>query len=120
MIGTLLIAEKGRDGQSYNVGGNCERSNISVVRAICGLIDELCCDSIGPRERLITFVKDRPGHDLRYAIDSRKIRRELGWQPQETFETGLRKTVQWFLSNRSWWEGIRSSVYGGERLGVDG
>jgi dTDP-glucose 4,6-dehydratase len=74
----LLIAENGRDGQSYNVGGTCERSNISVVRAICGVIDELCCDSIGPRERLVTFVKDRPGHDLRYAIDSRKIHRELG------------------------------------------
>jgi dTDP-glucose 4,6-dehydratase len=116
----LLIAEKGRDGQSYNVGGNCERSNISVVRAICGLIDELCSDSIGPRERLITFVKDRPGHDLRYAIDSRKIRHELGWQPQETFETGLRKTVQWYLANRSWWEGIRSNVYSGERLGGGG
>jgi dTDP-glucose 4,6-dehydratase len=116
----LLIAEKGQDGQSYNVGGNCERSNISVVRAICGLIDELCSDSIAPRERLITFVKDRPGHDLRYAIDSRKIRRELGWQPQETFETGLRKTVQWYLSNRPWWEAIRSDVYSGERLGVVG
>jgi dTDP-glucose 4,6-dehydratase len=116
----LLIAEKGRDGQSYNVGGNCERSNISVVRAICGLIDELCSDSIGARERLITFVKDRPGHDLRYAIDSRKIRHELGWQPQETFETGLRKTVQWYLANRSWWEGIRSNVYSGERLGGGG
>jgi dTDP-glucose 4,6-dehydratase len=116
----LSIAEKGRDGQGYNVGGNCERSNISVVRAICVLIDELCSDSIGPRERLITFVKDRPGHDLRYAIDSRKIRRELGWQPQETFETGLRKTVKWYLTNRPWWEGIRSNVYSGERLGVDG
>ena len=113
----LLIAEKGRDGQSYNVGGNCERSNVSVVRAICGLIDELSSNSIGPRERLITFVKDRPGHDLRYAIDSRKIRHELGWQPQETFETGLRKTVQWYLANRPWWERIRANVYSGERLG---
>jgi dTDP-glucose 4,6-dehydratase len=114
----LLIAEKGRDGQSYNVGGNCERSNIAVVRAICRLMDELAPDSMGPRERLVTFVKDRPGHDLRYAIDARKIRQELGWQPQETFETGLRKTVEWYLANRSWWEPIRSNVYPGERLGV--
>ena len=114
----LLIAERGRDGQSYNVGGNCERSNISVVRAICTLMDEFSPDSIGPRERLITFVADRPGHDLRYAIDARKIRQELGWQPQETFESGLRKTVEWYLTNRNWWERIRSNVYRGERLGV--
>ena len=115
----LLIAERGRNGQSYNVGGNCERSNISVVRAICALMDEFSPDSIGPRERLITFVADRPGHDLRYAIDARKIRQELGWQPQETFESGLRKTVEWYLTNRKWWERIRSNVYSGERLGVE-
>ena len=112
------IAERGRDGQSYNVGGNCEKSNISVVRAICALVDEFSPDSVGPRERLITFVADRPGHDLRYAIDARKIRQELGWYPQETFETGLRKTVEWYLTNRHWWERIRSNVYRGERLGV--
>jgi dTDP-glucose 4,6-dehydratase len=116
----LLIAERGRDGQSYNVGGNCERSSISVVRAICKLMDEFSPDSIGPRERLITFVEDRPGHDLRYAIDARKIRQELGWRPLETFESGLRKTVEWYLTNRRWWERIRSSVYRGERLGVRG
>jgi dTDP-glucose 4,6-dehydratase len=114
----LSIAERGRDGQSYNVGGNCEKSNISVVRAICALVDEFSPDSVGPRERLITFVADRPGHDLRYAIDARKIRQELGWYPQETFETGLRKTVEWYLTNRHWWERIRSNVYRGERLGV--
>jgi dTDP-glucose 4,6-dehydratase len=114
----LLIAERGRDGHSYNVGGNCERSNISVVRTICTLMDELAPDAIGPHERLITFVTDRPGHDLRYAIDARKIRQELGWQPQKTFETGLRKTVEWYLTNRQWWERIRSNVYRGERLGV--
>ena len=114
----LLIAERGRVGQSYNVGGNCERSNISVVRAICALMDELAPDSVGPRERLITFVADRPGHDLRYAIDARKIRQELGWGPQETFETGLRKTVEWYLTNRHWWERIRAGVYRGERLGA--
>ena len=114
----LLIAERGRNGQSYNVGGNCERSNISVVRAICALMDEFSPDSIGPRARHITFVPDRPGHDLRYAIDARKIRQELGWHPQETFETGLRKTVEWYLTNRNWWERIRSNVYRGERLGA--
>jgi dTDP-glucose 4,6-dehydratase len=114
----LLIAEHGRVGHGYNVGADCERSNIAVVRAICALMDEVAPDSIGPRERLITFVADRPGHDLRYAMDARKIRRELGWAPQETFATGLRKTVEWYLTNRAWWERIRSSVYRGERLGA--
>lgn len=114
----LMIAERGRSGQSYNIGGNSERSNISVVRAICALMDEFSPDSVGPRERLITFVADRPGHDLRYAIDARKICQELGWQPRETFETGLRKTLEWYLTNRSWWERIRSNVYRGERLGI--
>lgn len=114
----ILIAERGLAGHSYNVGGSCERSNIAVVRAICGLMDELAPDAVGPRERLITFVADRPGHDLRYAIDARKIRQELGWQPQETFDTGLRKTVEWYLTNRNWWERIRSNVYRGERLGA--
>ncbi len=114
----LLIAERGRSGHGYNIGADCERSNIAVVRAICALMDELVPDSIGPRERLITFVADRPGHDLRYAIDARKIRQELGWAPQETFESGLRKTVEWYLTNRSWWERIRSNVYRGERLGA--
>jgi dTDP-glucose 4,6-dehydratase len=114
----LLIVERGRNGQSYNVGGSCERSNVSVVRAICRLMDEFSPGFTGQHERLITFVEDRPGHDHRYAIDARKIRQELGWQPQETFETGLRKTVEWYLSNRSWWQRIRSGVYRGERLGV--
>ena len=114
----LLIAERGRIGHGYNVGADCERSNIAVVRAICALMDEVAPDSIGPRERLITFVADRPGHDLRYAMDAHKIRQELGWAPQETFATGLRKTVEWYLTNRAWWERIRSSVYRGERLGA--
>jgi dTDP-glucose 4,6-dehydratase len=115
----LSIAEQGREGQSYNVGGSSEKSNISVVRAICALMDELSPDANGPHERLIMFVADRPGHDLRYAIDARKIRQELGWQPHETFETGLRKTVKWYLANRHWWERIRSNVYRGERLGLE-
>jgi dTDP-glucose 4,6-dehydratase len=114
----LVIAERGRVGESYNVGANCERANIAVVRAICALMDELAPDAIGPRERLITFVADRPGHDLRYAMDARKLREELGWAPQETFESGLHKTVEWYLTNRPWWERIRTQVYRGERLGV--
>jgi dTDP-glucose 4,6-dehydratase len=114
----LAIAERGRVGQSYNVGADCERANIAVVRAICALMDELAPDAIGPRERLITFVADRPGHDLRYAMDARKLREELGWAPQETFESGLRKTVEWYLTNRPWWERIRTQVYRGERLGA--
>jgi dTDP-glucose 4,6-dehydratase len=115
----LLIAEKGRLGETYLVGGNNERSNIEVVRTICTTLDELSPDSsIGQRERLIKFVTDRPGHDQRYAIDAGKIRNELGWTPRETFESGLRKTVQWYLANRPWWEQIRSKVYAGERLGA--
>jgi dTDP-glucose 4,6-dehydratase len=114
----LLIAERGRIGHGYNVGADCQRSNIAVVRAICALMDELVPDAVGPRERLITFVADRPGHDLRYAMDARKIRRELGWIPQETFDSALRKTVEWYLTNRAWWERIRANVYRGERLGA--
>ena len=114
-----LIAESGRLGESYNVGGSAERSNLQVVKAICALVDELAPDvGIGPRENLIRFVADRPGHDQRYAIDASKIERELGWRPQESFESGLRNTVQWYLENRDWWGRIRSGVYRGERLGA--
>jgi dTDP-glucose 4,6-dehydratase len=115
----LMIAERGRIGESYNVGGDAERRNIDVVRAICALVDAIAPDAaIGPRERLITFVPDRPGHDLRYAINATKIRRELGWRPETSFEAGLRTTVEWFIANRGWWERIRSGTYRGERLGV--
>jgi dTDP-glucose 4,6-dehydratase len=115
----LLVAEAGRLGESYNVGAGHERTNIEVVRTIAALMDEIAPDAaIGPREKLISFVEDRPGHDLRYAIDASKIRRELGWTPQETFESGLRKTVQWYLANRWWWEPLRDGIYGGKRLGV--
>jgi dTDP-glucose 4,6-dehydratase len=113
-----LIAERGAVGESYNVGGHNERTNIDVAQQICVLVDEFAPDPQGSRERLITLVGDRPGHDLRYAIDASKIDRELGWRPQETFETGLRKTVAWFLENKAWWQRIRSGVYRGERLGV--
>jgi dTDP-glucose 4,6-dehydratase len=115
----LLVAQRGALGDSYNIGGNNEYSNIAVVRAICKLIDELApSNSIGPRERLITFVTDRPGHDARYAIDAAKIARELGWKPKHSFESGLRQTVQWYLDNTIWWERVRSGVYRGERLGI--
>jgi dTDP-glucose 4,6-dehydratase len=115
----LLIAERGRPGESYNVGAAGERKNIEVVRAICAILDEIAPDKkIGARERLVEFVADRPGHDLRYAIDAAKIHGELGWQPGESFESGLRKTVAWYLENRGWWEPIRARVYGGERLGL--
>jgi dTDP-glucose 4,6-dehydratase len=115
----LLVAEQGVPGRSYNVGGNNEWTNIDVVKAVCALLDELAPNpAIGKHERLISFVHDRPGHDLRYAIDASRIKRELGWRPRETMTTGLRKTVQWYLDNRAWWERIRSGVYRGERLGV--
>jgi dTDP-glucose 4,6-dehydratase len=114
----LVAVERGRVGESYNVGGRSERRNIDVVQEICDLVDEMAPDPIGSRTRLIRFVEDRPGHDLRYAIDCSKIERELGWTPHETFETGLRKTVRWYLDNSKWWGDIRSGRYRGERLGT--
>ena len=112
-----IIAEKGKIGRSYNVGANNEWTNIEVVKAICALVDELA-PRAGKSEDLIEFVADRPGHDQRYAIDASRIVNELGWKPRETMETGLRKTVQWYLENRPWWQRIRSGIYRGERLGV--
>jgi dTDP-glucose 4,6-dehydratase len=113
----LLVAREGVASQSYNVGGNNEWRNIDVVHAICELMNEFIPRGGGYRD-LISYVTDRPGHDLRYAIDSQKIQTELGWRPQEQFETGLRKTVKWYLDNRDWWEAVRSGSYRGERLGV--
>ena len=116
----LTVLARGRPGEMYAIGGDCERTNLEVVREICRMVDELAPDAaIGPRERLIRFVTDRPGHDLRYAIDARKIRRELGWSPRESFESGLRRTVAWYLENRAWWERVRSGAYRGERLGLN-
>ena len=113
------MLRRGKVGESYNVGGLNEQRNIEVVRAICTLLDELAPDPTGgPRERLIEFVTDRPGHDLRYAIDPSKIEREIGWKPRYTFDSGLRQTVRWFLDNRGWWQRVMSGAYRGERLGL--
>ena len=111
-----IIAERGRPGEKYNVGGHNERTNIDVVRRICALMDKMHPEG-APHDRLISFVKDRPGHDQRYAIDSSKLTNELGWKAQETFETGIEKTVRWYLDNKAWWAPLRDGVYGGERLG---
>ena len=109
----------GAVGATYCIGGRNEKTNLDVVETICALMDELAPSAkIGARKALIDFVADRPGHDLRYAIDAGKISSDLGWEPRETFESGLRKTVEWYLANRGWWERIRSGVYRGERLGV--
>ena len=105
------VLESGRLGETYNIGGNNEMPNIEVVRTVCALLDEMRPDPQGPRERLITYVKDRPGHDRRYAIDARKIAGELAWQPAETFTTGLRKTVRWYLDNQPWVGRVLSGEY---------
>ncbi|WP_413728016.1 dTDP-glucose 4,6-dehydratase [Sodalis sp. RH19] len=116
-----LVVTQGVVGETYNIGGHNERRNIDVVRTICCLLDELMPDKpagIGHYEELIAFVADRPGHDLRYAIDGAKIRRELGWRPHETFESGIRKTVAWYLHNQTWWQRVLDGSYSGERLGL--
>ena len=106
------IMQNGKKGGVYNVGGQCERTNLEVVTKICDMVDEIKGVSPkGPRRRLITFVKDRPGHDLRYAIDFTKIRNELAFAPKESFETGLKKTIQWYLDHPGWVERIRSGAY---------
>lgn len=112
-----LIVAEGRPGRRYNVGGRNERRNIDVVRAICAALDKLKPDG-APHDRLITYVTDRPGHDARYAIDATRLESELGWQADETFDTGIEKTVRWYLDNEWWWRPLRERVYRGERLGL--
>ena len=115
----LRVLEAGVPGETYNVGGHNEWKNIDVVNAICALVDELSPSAeIGDRRRLITYVTDRPAHDARYAIDAGKIARELGWMPKETFESGLRKTVEWYVANQAWCARVQSGAYRGERLGL--
>ncbi|MEJ8572061.1 dTDP-glucose 4,6-dehydratase [Microbaculum marinum] len=115
----FTVLTRGQPGSSYNIGGNAERSNLDVVHAICDLLDARYPRANGSSRRdLVTFVADRPGHDMRYAIDAEKVARELGWRPVETFESGLRKTVDWYLDNEAWWAPIRGGRYSGERLGL--
>jgi dTDP-glucose 4,6-dehydratase len=123
-----LVASKGNVGETYNIGGHNEKANIDVVKTICELLEELVPNNCHSREggnekgfeSLITYVKDRPGHDVRYAIDAAKIERELGWTPEESFETGIRKTVEWYLNNKTWWSRVLDGSYSLERLGNKG
>jgi dTDP-glucose 4,6-dehydratase len=114
------VITEGRVGQTYNIGGHNEKQNIEVVKTICTILDELApgTDLSTEYSALITFVQDRPGHDMRYAIDASKIERELGWKPEETFESGIRKTVQWYLDNLDWCQRVQDGSYQRERLGV--
>ncbi len=114
------VVTEGKVGETYNIGGHNEKANIDVVRTICSLLEELVPnkpEGVAKYEDLITYVKDRPGHDVRYAIDAAKIGRELGWKPQETFESGIRKTVEWYLNNKKWWSRVLDGSYNRERLG---
>ncbi|HFP9279848.1 dTDP-glucose 4,6-dehydratase [Klebsiella quasipneumoniae] len=116
------VATEGKSGETYNIGGHNERKNIDVVRTICAILDKVVTQKPGNITHfadLITFVTDRPGHDLRYAIDAAKIQRDLGWVPQETFESGIEKTVHWYLNNQTWWQRVLDGSYAGERLGLN-
>ena len=115
------VVNEGEVGETYNIGGHNEKANIEVVKTICALLEELRPDKpagVESYESLITYVKDRPGHDVRYAIDATKIAQELGWTPEETFESGIRKTVEWYLSNPQWWQRVLDGSYSLERLGA--
>jgi dTDP-glucose 4,6-dehydratase len=112
-----LIVQRGRPGEKYNVGGRNERRNIEVVERVCAIMDEIR-PGTERHSDLISYVADRPGHDARYAIDATKLETELGWRAQENFDSGIRKTVEWYLENAWWWQPLRERVYSGERLGV--
>ena len=116
------VVTEGVVGETYNIGGHNEKANIEVVKIICTLLEELLPEkpeSVESYSDLITYVTDRPGHDIRYAIDASKIEHELGWKPEETFESGIRKTVEWYLNNKEWWSRVLDGSYAGERLGVN-
>ena len=114
-----LVLDEGKVGETYNIGGCNEKTNTQVVAAICRLLDELIPNSpYKPHFSLVRYVEDRPGHDVRYAIDARKIGDELGWRPRETFETGLRKTVEWYLANKRWCDSVQASSNQRQRRGV--
>ena len=113
----VVVATTGAIGETYNIGGHNEKQNIDVVHTICDILDEVKPKAEGSYRDQITSVADRPGHDMRYAIDASKIQKELGWVPQETFESGIKKTVEWYLNNEAWWKAVLDGSYQGERLG---
>lgn len=115
----FTVLETGRIGETYNIGGNCEKQNVEIVNNICEILDEFVPREDGKSyKNQITYVKDRPGHDMRYAIDSSKIQNNLGWKPEETFDSGIQKTIKWYLENKNWWKNIQNKKYGQERLGL--
>jgi len=114
------VLQHGAIGETYNIGGHNEIRNINIVNTICSILDELKPRSNGQTySELVTYVTDRPGHDFRYAIDASKIKTDLGWEPKETFKTGIRKTIQWYLDHEDWWRKIQDGTYNQERLGVE-
>ncbi|HMF67640.1 MAG TPA: GDP-mannose 4,6-dehydratase, partial [Phyllobacterium sp.] len=113
-----LVLEHGIIGNTYNVGGRNERTNLQVVESICDLLDAISPDKNGARRNLISFVRDRPGHDRRYAIDASKLEREIGWRAEESFESGIEKTIHWYVNHRPWWQAILNRGYTASRVGL--